>query len=89
MRTILIATLAVLATGAAGVAHAEESRRLSGPDAAASATICRSLENLGYWVSRVEAEHGRLELRAVNETGLPVKLSYDPATGEMLRAALR
>ena len=88
MRTILIATLAVLAAGAAGVAKAD-GLRSSGANTVASASIRNGLESLGYRVSHAEIEHGRLQLRAVNDTGLPVKLTYDPATGEMLRAALR
>ncbi|WP_158266656.1 PepSY domain-containing protein [Alsobacter soli] len=91
MRTILIAALATLAAGASTTTIAGE-RTVSGenfPASSARAEIRKSLEELGYRVSHVEDEHGRLELRAVNDTGLPIKLTYDPATGEMLRAALR
>jgi hypothetical protein len=91
MRTILISALAALTLGATSAAMAGESRHAdrSTRDIAASETIRKGLEDLGYRLSHIEAEHDRLELRAVNDTGLPVKLTYDLATGEMLRAALR
>lgn len=81
MRTILITALATVA--ASSMALADESR------SAAGEAIRQQLEGFGYRVSHIEAEHGRLKLRAVNDTGLPIKLTYDLATGEMLRAALR
>ncbi|PSC02479.1 hypothetical protein SLNSH_23865 [Alsobacter soli] len=81
MRTILIAACATVA--AASMTMAGESK------SAAGEAIRQQLEGLGYRVSHVEAEQGRLKLRAVNDTGLPIRLTYDPATGEMLRAAIR
>ncbi|WP_406856127.1 PepSY domain-containing protein [Alsobacter sp. KACC 23698] len=81
MRTILITIFATVA--AASMALAGESKSAAGD------AIRQHLENLGYRVSHLEVEHGRLMLRAVNDTGLPIKLTYDPATREMLRAALR
>jgi hypothetical protein len=91
MRTFVIPTAAAVAFGAAGAAIASESR-----DAAAAAsngvssdTIRTNLESMGYRVSRIEAEHGRYEVRAVNDSGLPIEVIYDGRTGELVRAKLR
>ena len=51
--------------------------------------VSKGLEDLGYRVSRIEAEHGCYEVRAVNDSGFPIKATYARATGELVQARLR
>lgn len=92
MRTIITAS-ALLAAGFAGPAMADGSgsRFVSGPDdrIVAASEVSRGLESLGYRVVRIEAENGCFEIRAVNDSGLPIKAVYAQATGELLHAKLR
>ena len=40
-------------------------------------------------MDRITAEHGCYEIRAVNDSGFPIKVVYARATGELVRAQLR
>jgi hypothetical protein len=55
-----------------------------------SAEIIRTkLESMGYRVNRFEAEHNCWEVRAVNDSGFPIKAKYNLTTGELMQAKLR
>jgi hypothetical protein len=82
--------LAVLGLAAASSADDREHR--SGRDesrAVAAKGVTKTLEDLGYRVSKIEFEDGCLELRAVNESGFPIKAVYDTKSGELIRAKLK
>jgi hypothetical protein len=83
-RTLM--TVAAVVLGA-GSALAGESAGIAAP-AGVSNAIRAGLESTGYRVERIEAEHGTFEVRAVNDSGFPIKATYD-GRGELLRAALR
>ncbi|HEY7383800.1 MAG TPA: PepSY domain-containing protein [Beijerinckiaceae bacterium] len=85
MRNMLI-TATALVLGAGSVL-AEEGRRVTASPAMSS-EIRAGLESTGYRVDRIEVEHGTFEVRAVNDSGFPIKATYD-ARGELIRAALR
>lgn len=92
MRKTII-TAALLAVGFSGLAVAGEHDRrafaaIDGPTVQA-ADVVRTLERLGYRVDKLKMEHGRFELRAVNDSGLPIKAYYNATTGELVRARLR
>ena len=93
MRTFLIATAAALAFGAAGTAIAGESRAVSSTASkgVSSDTIRTGLESMEYRVSRIVllAGHDLYEVSAVNNSGLPIEVTYDARTGELVRAKLR
>jgi hypothetical protein len=99
MRTLLTVAAAALALGAAGVALADNDRhrdRDRSVSAAAQNTerfstdaIRQRLEAVGYRVSRIEAEHDCYEVRATNDSGYPIKATYDRASGELIEARLR
>ncbi|WP_445503799.1 PepSY domain-containing protein [Microvirga sp. G4-2] len=88
-----IMTSALLATGlvAPAMADGRDKRCSPGIDdhVVAASDVRRRLEDLGYRVDRVEAEHGCYEIRAVNDSGFPIKAVYVRATGELVRARLR
>jgi hypothetical protein len=92
MRTSLIMTAAALTLGLGGLAMAGDTdarcaRNTDGRSVAAS-TAQRTLEDFGYRVDRVEAEHGCWEIRAVNDSGYPIEATYN-AAGELVQARLR
>ena len=91
MRTIIM-TSALLAAGLAAPAMADGSgtRCAPSPDGriVAASEVSKSLENLGYRVDSLEAEHGCYEVRAVNDSGFPIRAVYAQATGELVRARL-
>ncbi|ACL61005.1 PepSY domain-containing protein [Methylobacterium nodulans] len=92
MRTIIMAS-ALLATGLAVPAMADGLDHRCSPVAdgriVAASEVSKGLEVLGYRVDRVKAEDGCYEVRAVNDSGLPIKAVYAQATGELVRAWLR
>jgi len=92
MRTIIMTT-ALVAAGLAGPALADDSDSRCAPSAEgrtfAASAVSKGLEDLGYRVSRIKAEHGCYEVRAVNDSGFPIKAVYAQATGELVRARLR
>lgn len=92
MRTIIMMS-ALLTVGLAAPAIAEDSGSRCQPGAdgqtVAASEVSKGLENLGYHVSRIEAEHGCYEVRAVNESRFPIKAVYAQATGELVQARLR
>ena len=92
MRTFVIATAAALALGAAGAAIAGESRDVApaASEGVSSDTIRINLESMGYRVSRIVllAAHGQYEVSAVNDSGLPIEVTYDGRTGKLVRAKL-
>jgi hypothetical protein len=53
------------------------------------AAIRGNLERLGYRVESVQLDQGCHVARAVNDTGLPISVRYDPATGDLVLARLR
>lgn len=89
---ITVATLA-LALGAAAPAVAGKAQARCpaphGDPIVASDTLRQSLTGFGYRVDRIKLEHGCYEVRAVNDSGYPIKAVYDPGTGELVRARLR
>lgn len=92
MRTTIMAS-ALVATGLAvpALADGSDSRCTHNPDGRISAVseVGKGLEDLGYRVDRIKAEHGCYEVRAVNDSGFPIKAVYAPATGELVQARLR
>lgn len=86
-------TLAALATPA--LAHdgarrqAAACRAAAGSPAQTEAAIRANLERLGYRVDSVRLDEGCYVARAVNNTGLPISVRYDPATGDLVLARLR
>jgi hypothetical protein len=92
MRTIIMAS-ALLAAGLAtpSLADDADSRCASSADdrIVAASEVRKGLEELGYRVSRVKAEHGCYEVRAVNDSGFPITAVYTQATGELVAARLR
>ena len=90
MRKFLMGTAAALVLGAAGATVAAESSGVfpKAPDGISGEMIRAKLEGMGYRVDRLEAEHGYWEAVAVNDSGLPVKVKYDFATGDLIQARL-
>lgn len=91
MRKFLIAGTAAVALGA-GAAVAGESPPAgpAGSGPVSSDSIRKDLEGMGYRVVRVAAEHDTYKVRATDaETGGALKLTYDRATGELIKAKLR
>lgn len=92
MRTIIMTTI-LLAAGLAvpALAGDSDSRCTRGPDGriVAASEVSKGLEGLGYRVDRIKAEHGCYEVRAVNDSGFPIKAVITQATGELVTARLR
>ena len=92
MRTIIMMS-ALLATGLAAPAMADGSGSPCAPGrdgrTVVASEVSKGLEGLGYRVDRIEAEHGCYEVRAVNDSGLPIEAVYARATGELVQARLR
>ena len=92
MRTIIMTT-ALLAAGLATpvLADGSDRRCASGANGriVAASEVGKGLEDLGYRVSRIEAEDGCYEVRAVNDSGFPIQAVYTQATGELVQARLR
>jgi Peptidase propeptide and YPEB domain len=88
---IFIGAMAAVAFAGTTLAH-EESRpkqdstqeqRISPSDMKAR------LNDLGYDVQRIEAEHGKFEARLVERrSGRPVEATFSARTGELVRAKL-
>mgnify|MGYP001767075387 CR=1 FL=1 len=90
MRASLIAVTAALALAATGASFAGDHRPFpQGAGWFPSETIRQDLQTMGYQVDRVKFEHDAYEIRAVNDSGVPIKATYDARTGEMTRAKLR
>lgn len=90
MQKFLMGAVAIVALSAAGASVAGEAQHVvSKADRVSGEAIRASLESMGYRVDRLEAEHDCWEVRAVNDSGLPIKAKYDRATGELIRAKLR
>lgn len=91
MRKFLIAGTAALALGAAGIAIAAESSNVRPADSGpvSSDSIRKDLESMGYRVIRIAPDHDTYKVRATDtETGMPLKLTYDVATGGLIKAKL-
>lgn len=92
MRTIIMTT-ALLAAGLATpvLADGSDSRCTRSPDGriVAASEVSKGLEDLGYRVGRIKAEDGCYEVRAVNDSGFPIRAVYTQATGELVQARLR
>lgn len=89
MHKILLAGIAALAFGVADMAIAAESAdvRSPSPGPISSQSIRDDLESMGYRVIRIASEHGIYKVRATDgETGTPLKLTYDVATGRLISA---
>ena len=87
MRKVLITAAAIL-VGAGSAAAAGESRHVAAPWPVRE-MVRKGLESTGYQVQRIKAEHGAYKVRAVNDSGFPIKATYNGASGELIRAALR
>ena len=81
MRKFLMGAVAALALGAAGATVAGDSGRSRSEASASGETIRTKLESMGYRVDRLEAERGRWEARAVNDSGFPIKVRYRHGDG--------
>jgi hypothetical protein len=89
MRKILMITAVTLALGGAAIAAGEGRDPSSpSPDRVSGETIRMGLEGMGYRVDRIEFEHGCYEVGAVNDSGFPIRATYD-ATGVLIKARLR
>lgn len=90
MSKIVIACSAAVAFAATGMALAGESQGLFAPgEGVSSVSIRMDLEGMGYQVGLIEAERNCFEATAVNDSGFPIKATYDAATGELLQVRLR
>ncbi|GAA4531732.1 hypothetical protein GCM10023174_23630 [Chelativorans composti] len=92
MRTIAM-TLALLMAGAAVPALADDDYACERPPVTSgqivtTAELAKMLEDQGYRVQEIEVKGGCYEVKAVNESGNPIKAYYDQATGELLWARL-
>lgn len=92
MSKIPMLAAAALALGTAVPALASDSEprcpaaaagQISSPDA-----IRAELESAGYRIDEVELDDGCYAFKVVNDSGYSVKATYEPATGELLRAEL-
>ena len=88
---MLIGAMAAIALAGATLAH-EESRPKQ--DSAQEQRISPSemkamLNDLGYDVRRIEAEHGKFDARLIERrSGRTVEATFSTRTGELLRAKL-
>lgn len=92
MRTIMMTlTLLIAGTTLPAMAYGPDCPSNSTPDdhIVAISEVSRSLEDLGYLITEIEAENGCYAVRAVNDSGYPIKAIFDQATGELLWARLR
>lgn len=84
---------AILAAGIAAPVLADDSGSRCMSSGAggvvAASEVSKGLEDLGYRVSLIKSEHGCFEVRAVNDSGFPIKAVYNQATGELVKARLR
>jgi len=91
MRPIIM-TIALLATGLAVPAMADSSDNRCTPHAdartVAASEVSKGLEGIGYRVDRIKAEHGCYEVRAVNDSGVPIQALFHAGTGELVQARL-
>lgn len=91
MRKFLITGAAALVLAVAGAATAAECSDVvpAGPTPVSSDTVRKDLESMGYRVVRIATEPDTYKVRAIDgETGIALKLRYDAATGELIRAQL-
>lgn len=91
MQKLVIGAAAALALAAAGVAVADESVDLfpRASSGVSGETIRTHLEGMGYRVDHIKPEHDCWEIRAVNDSGFPIKAKYDRVFGELIQAKLR
>jgi hypothetical protein len=91
MQKLVLGAVAALTLAAASAAVSGETLRVfpKGSDRVSGEMIRTKLESMGYRVDRLEAEHDCWEVRAVNDSGLPIKVRYDLITGELMQAKLR
>jgi hypothetical protein len=91
MRTIMMASALVAGLVAPAIAEASGTRCAAAPDGRpiAASEVIKGLEDLGYRVDRIKTEGGCYEVRAVNDSGLPIKAIYTRSTGELVQARLR
>ncbi|MEJ1159498.1 PepSY domain-containing protein [Prosthecomicrobium sp. N25] len=91
-RTLTALLAAGLALGAFVLPARADGPRCPAPAAGTAAvstgTLQAKLESMGYRVLETEREHRCTVIVAVNDSGFPVELTYEPASGEMVRAAL-
>jgi hypothetical protein len=88
MRTFWIAAATALALGTSGASLAGETFDKAS-SSISSDTIRKSLETMGYRVDRIKAEHDCYEVQAVNDSGFPIKATYDATSGLLMEAKLR
>jgi hypothetical protein len=90
MRTIIMASTLLAGFAVPAMADGSDScTPATAGRAVAASEMSKGLESLGYRVDRIEAEHGCYEVRAVNDSGFPIKAVYVQATGELVQARLR
>lgn len=91
MRKLIIGAVAALSLTAVGAAAAGENSGVfsRARDRVSGEAIRAKLEGMGYRVDRLEAERDCWEVRAVNDSGFPIKAKYDLATDELVQAKLR
>jgi ABC-type proline/glycine betaine transport system substrate-binding protein len=93
MRKLMTLTAVAATLGFGGFALASENEVRCGTSsdrgAVASSVITKSLEDLGYRIQRMETDHGCYEIRALNDSGYPIEVTYAPSTGELVSAQLR
>ncbi|WP_440639396.1 PepSY domain-containing protein [Bradyrhizobium sp. PUT101] len=88
---IAFAAISLLAasTATAQAEHADRSLHQTSPSLAMPVDeFKKKIDFLGYDIRTVEVDDGVVKARIVDrESGVPVKAKFDPATGELLRAA--
>ncbi|CAM5280633.1 hypothetical protein AFEL58S_00212 [Afipia felis] len=91
MQKLVIGAIAALTLGSASAAVSGDSLEVfpKGLNRVSGEMIRTKLESIGYRVDRLEAEHHYWEVRAVNDSGSPIKAKYDLTTGELMQAKLR
>lgn len=90
MQLIIGVVAALTLTAVGGAVGSEALGVYPKPSERVSGEVIRTkLESMGYRVDRLEAEHDCWEVRAVNDSGFPIKAKYDRATGELIQARLR
>ncbi len=80
-------TLFAASTGTALAEHTDRSHHRTSPSSPVN-ELKQKINVLGYDIRTVEVDDGVFKDRIVDrESGLPVNAKFDPATGELLRAA--
>ncbi len=88
MWQFLIAAAGLMIVSAVGDAIAGERPHLVGASDKVSSGIQQGLENMGYRVLRVTVERDGYEFCIVDDAGIPVDVTYDAVTGELVKAKL-